>query len=383
MSVVQASQDQAVEASKALVASVRSPGFAEQVAAALPENVPAHRFVRATVTAVLANPDVALSDHASVLNALLRSAQDGLVPDGREAAIVVYKGKAQYLPMVGGLRKIAAEYGWTISAAVVYANDEFDYELGLDDRLVHRRTRPGAPRGDKVAVYAVGRHRDGRRQHVVMYADEIQKVRNVSRARDRGPWVDWEERMWEKTAARRLFKELALDPNDQRIVRVLNAEELEPGEAERMLYGPPAHARALPPAREPIEGEVTNGVHTDTPREQGDTATEAGGGQQAGGGEQSAAPAAAPDPEPVTQPVAEVKAPTIAQARKVVLAGGMNDGKTIGQVASEDGALTWMTWASRNLHTFPPETAAAIVVVMKHDVPDAYAAYMERKGGQS
>lgn len=383
MSVVQASQDQAVEASKALVASVRSPGFAEQVAAALPENVPAHRFVRATVTAVLANPDVALSDHASVLNALMRSAQDGLVPDGREAAIVVYKGKAQYLPMVGGLRKIAAEYGWTITAAVVYANDDFDFELGLDDRLVHRRARPGQDRGDKIAAYAVGRHRDGRRQYVVMYADEIQKARNVSRARDRGPWVEWEERMWEKTAARRLFKELALDPNDQRIVRVLDATALEPGEAAAALYGAPAPA-ALPHGRE------TNGVHTGTPREQGDTATEAGGGQQAGGGEQSAAPAAAPDtaddPEPEPPAAAaepEAKAPTLAAARKVVLNIGAVKGRTIGDVAAGEGAETWIGWGLRNLARFDPDTAAAIQVVAKADVPEAWAKHVEKREAAS
>ncbi|MCC6645693.1 MAG: recombinase RecT [Polyangiaceae bacterium] len=401
MSVVHSGQDQAVEASKALVASVRSPGFAEQVAAALPENVPAHRFVRATVTAVLANPDVALSDHASVLNALLRSAQDGLMPDGREAALVIYNTKvkdgggerwvkkAQYLPMITGLRKVAAEHGWTIRTAVVYANDEFQHELGLDATLIHRPVRPGADRGQMIAAYAVAKHRDGRHaEFEVMYADEIAKARAASRASERGPWVDWTERMWEKTVGKRLFAKLPLDPNDKRVASMLDVAALEPGEAERMLYGPPAPspAPALPAAREPIEGEITNGVHTDTPREQGDTAAQqADGGQQAAAGAESAdEPAAAPDPDPEPEPPAaaaepEPKAPTLAVARKVVLNIGAVKGRTIGDVAAGEGAETWLGWALRNLARFDADTAAAIQVVAKADVPDAWAKHVEKR----
>lgn len=197
--------------------------------------------------------------------------------------------------------------------------------------------------------------------------------------------------MWEKTAARRLFKELALDPNDQRIVRVLNAEELEPGEAERMLYGPPAVSSvpALPHGREPADGEITNGVHTGTPREQGDTATEAGGGQQAAAGAESAdTSAAAPDDDP--EPQLEIasqpgtaKAPSVAQARKVVLTWGVNKGKTLGEAAAADGAVTYMGWCLRNLGRFDPDTGAAIQVVAKSDVPDAWAKHVEKREAAS
>lgn len=369
-----------------LVAQIRGEQFSQQVALALPEGIPAHRFVRATVTALMQNPDLVKAETDSLFTSLIRCAQIGLMPDGREAAIVMFGNRATAMPMVGGYRKIAAEHGWSIRASVVFANDEFDHVQGMTETVTHRPVRPGQARGDRVAVYAVGTHRDGRKEVAVLYADDVEKVRRSSRSKDSGPWRDWTERMWEKTAARRLFQILPLDPADRRVVSVLNVEELEPGDASRMLYGPPAPASAvLPPAREPVEGEVTNGVHTCTRREPGDTTTEAGGGQQAAVVPESADGATAapdPDPEPVTQPPVEAKQPTVAQARKVVLSGGMNDGKTLGQVASEDGALTWYTWASRNLHSFPPDTAAAILVVMRHDVPDAHAAYLERKGGQ-
>lgn len=389
-----------------LVSRVRTPQFRQEVALVLPENVPASRFVRATVTALLQNPEIATAQRESVFNAALRAAQDGLLPDGREAALVIYNTKvkdggqerwvkkAQYLPMIGGLRKIAAEYGWTISAHVVYANDEFEHTMGMSESLLHRPVRPGQERGNPIAAYAVATHRDGRKVPAVMYAEDIEKVRQASRSKDSGPWRDWPERMWEKSAAKLLFKRLALDPGDRRVASVLNVDELEPGQAERMLYGPGVPAQ-LPAPREPIEGEIVDGrVHTDTPAEEpGDAPTqEAGGGQQAEGDPTAAEPtsttngpdgAPAPDdPEPHIGDTTP-KAPTVAQARKVVLGWGVNKGKTLGEAAAADGATTYFVWAARNISRFEPDVAAALVVVMKHDVPDAYAVWEERAGRAS
>jgi len=370
-----------------LVAQIRGEQFSQQVALALPEGIPAHRFVRATVTALMQNPDLVKAETDSLFTSLIRCAQIGLMPDGREAAIVMFGSKATAMPMVGGYRKIAAEHGWSIRASVVFANDEFDHVQGMTETVRHLPVRPGQARGDRVAVYAVGTHRDGRKEVAVLYADDVEKVRRSSRSKDSGPWRDWTERMWEKTAARRLFQILPLDHADRRVANALNAEELEPVEAAGMLYGPSAPASAaLPPAREPIEGEITNGVHTGTPREPGDTTTEAGGGQQGAAAPESAdeaaaAPDPADDPEPQLELPAEpaAKAPTIAQARKVVLTWGVNKGKTLGEAAGADGAVTYMSWAIRNLGRFEPDAAAALLVVCKHDVPDAYAVFEERE----
>lgn len=373
-----ATRDAAVEASRALIADVRAPAFESQVSLALPENVTPRRFVRATITALMANPELALSDHASVLNALMRSAQDGLMPDGHEAALVLYKGKASYLPMIGGLRKIAAEHGWSIETRVVYANDRFEHEEGLEPRLEHVPAR--GDRGDKVAVYAVGRHRDGRRQFEVMYAPEVAKVRKSSRAADRGPWVDWPERMWEKSAGRALFKRLALDPSDVRVRRVIAVDELEPGDAVRKLYGDV-------PARAPIAGELVAGTTTPAPGTPADAADkEAGGGSQTSAAGESAEPAAdvpgddepVVDLEPVTETAEELDA-RLEAARAVTFTRGANEGKALGDVARAVGAMTWFGWALNNLETFEPELAGAVRLVAEHDVPDAWAKHLERR----
>lgn len=376
--------EQAVEASRELVRSVRSTDFQAQAALALPENVPPRRFVRATLTALMANPDLALSDHSSVLNALMRSAQDGLMPDGYEAALVLYKGKAQYLPMIGGLRKIAAEHGWSLSTTVVYANDAFDFELGLDERLEHRPARGN--RGDMVAAYAVGRHRDGRRMFEVMQADEIAKVRKSSRAADRGPWVDWTERMWEKTVGRKLFKRLPLDPNDKRVARLIAVDELEPGDAAARLYGPPAHAvaPASPPAEPPRELEAGSPAPGAPAADAATEARSAGEpGEPAAGGSSVAAAAGDPGDEPVvdveleTEVAADLEARLVA-ARDVTFTRGANEGKRLGDVARAPGAMTWFGWALNNLETFDDEVANAVRLVAEHDVPDAWARHTER-----
>ena len=53
------------------------------------------RFGRVVLTAVQTNPDLPVSSGARCVNAAMRAAQDGLLPDGRlRAAFVVYKDKA-------------------------------------------------------------------------------------------------------------------------------------------------------------------------------------------------------------------------------------------------------------------------------------------------
>ena len=101
-----------------------------EFAAALPPQIPAERFVRTVMTAVQLEPKLLGADRKSLLSSCMRAAQDGLMLDGREAALVTYGDKVQYLPMVGGILKKLRQSGQllSISANVVYEKDEFDYE---------------------------------------------------------------------------------------------------------------------------------------------------------------------------------------------------------------------------------------------------------------
>ncbi|EOF5167482.1 recombinase RecT, partial [Salmonella enterica] len=63
------------------------------------------RFTNAAAVALAANNDLFNADRQSVINALTACAKDGLIPDNREAAMVVYKKK-----QAGGDWKLIAQY---------------------------------------------------------------------------------------------------------------------------------------------------------------------------------------------------------------------------------------------------------------------------------
>lgn len=192
-----------------VVADVRK--MEKQFALALPEHVSPEKFVRVVMTAINTNPDLQKADRESVLGAAMKCAQDGLLPDGREAALVVYGGKASYLPMIAGVLVKVRRSGElkTINAHIVYENDTFDYVLGDEERIEHKPRLDG-PRGKPIAAYAIAKTKDGGVYREVMSIEQVNAVRNVSRAKNNGPWVAWWDEMARKTVLRRLAKRLPM-----------------------------------------------------------------------------------------------------------------------------------------------------------------------------
>ena len=181
--------------------------------AALPPQIPVEKFIRTTLTAVQMNPELLGADRRSLLGACMKAAQDGLLLDGREAAPVIFRTKegpkVQYMPMVGGILKKIRNSGElaSISAHVVYSNDQFEYELGDNENIIHKPFL-GEDRGKPIAVYAVAKTKDGAIYREVMSVADVEKVRASSRAGKYGPWVDWWDEMAKKTVIRRLAKRL-------------------------------------------------------------------------------------------------------------------------------------------------------------------------------
>ena len=68
-----------------------------QFAAALPEHITPKRFVRVLMTAVSSQPKLCEANRTSLFSACMSSAQDGLLPDGKEAAIVTFNTKERAL----------------------------------------------------------------------------------------------------------------------------------------------------------------------------------------------------------------------------------------------------------------------------------------------
>jgi recombination protein RecT len=179
--------------------------------AALPSHIRPEHFMRAALTAATQNRALRKVDRLSLFLALQRCAHDGLIPDGREAVITIFKSRelgqvAAYMPMVAGIRKLVQQSGeiTRFEQTIVYANDDFDYRLGDRPHIFHKPALKD--RGPPVLAYSVAQFRDGTLSREIMTVDEIEKVRAVSRAATEGPWKYWWSEMARKTIARRHAK---------------------------------------------------------------------------------------------------------------------------------------------------------------------------------
>ena len=186
---------------------------------ALPPDVSVDQFTRVVLTALQQNQDLmSVDDKQSLYNSCVKAAQDGLLPDGREGALVIFNKKdgngwkkgVQWMPMVNGLVKRAAKSDIVLDAHVVYANDQFNYTLGDSPTITHVPTPFSDNRGEPIGVYAIATLDDGTKKREIMSKAEVESVRQASKMANGGPWKDWWSEMARKTVVRRLFKSLPL-----------------------------------------------------------------------------------------------------------------------------------------------------------------------------
>lgn len=231
---------------EAIGTTLQSQKFKTNLAQALPENVSVDRFTRVAITAIQQNPDLLNKDRNSLFMAVTQCAQAGLELDGKQAALVAFGQAVQFMPMIGGLRKIAAKYGITLATGVVHENDEFHYELGAQPTMTHRPPKLGADRGKAIGVWAQALDKDDRLHLEVMDVAEVEKIRAISRAKSSGPWVSQWGEMARKTVARRLWKSLPLYDMDERDARV--ADPRYDAEFAEDVQGAQETAQATPAA---------------------------------------------------------------------------------------------------------------------------------------
>lgn len=181
-----------------------------QFAAALPKHVSPERFVRVVMTAVQMTPALLDADRRTLFASAMRASQMGLLPDGREGAIVTFKNQAQFMPMVAGIMKLVRNSGeistWSVQA--VYENDAFDFCLGDDEHITHKPAL--ANRGKLIAVYSIVTMKDGEKSREVMSVEDVNAIRARSRSGNSGPWQTDYAEMAKKTVVRRHSKRLPL-----------------------------------------------------------------------------------------------------------------------------------------------------------------------------
>lgn len=348
-----------------VVANIDHPAFLEQIEGLLPENVPMRRFVQVAKTAIRTKPELLDADQTSLFAAIIRCAQAGLYPDGKEAALVAYKGKVSFLPMITGVAKSIAEFGWLLRTGVVREGDEFDWSEEPMS-IVHRPARPGVQRGDFLYAYGIATHADGRRLQRVLDRDDIAKRR--AKAQTDKVWNEWEEAMWRKSAGHAVVRVVPLSEGDRaRLDRVLASLDTDPADAMEQLYGPESVSEHV----DLDSGEITPAAAPDV-RE---SATEPeGASQQADAAAEPpttlTAVASVPgdeDEEPLPPAAKDALAAAKAAgvAATVVPNGAWKD-MTLTQVleAGEDGTK-WLQYVLRNPGKYDDAFVAAVDVFVK------------------
>lgn len=186
-----------------------------EIKKALPAVITPERFTRMALSALNTNKQLLECTKMSFIAALMNAAQLGLEPNTPlgQAYLIPYKnkGKVECKFIVGykGLLDLVYrnENVQTIQAQIVYENDIFEYELGLDARLYHKPVLEN--RGEMIAVYALYKLKNGgygfevlSKDDVVQHAERFSQGINSSYS----PWKTDFEAMAMKTAIKRVLK---------------------------------------------------------------------------------------------------------------------------------------------------------------------------------
>lgn len=252
-----AAREAAAEAGRRMVKLVEERGYLGEILGS--DTATVERFRTVMLSALTSSPKLLSADPASLVQAMRESAMWGLEPDGVDAVIVPFwnsrnsRYEADFQPTARGYVQVLYRSPRVrfVDADVVYAKDHFEYEKGAVPRLVHRPNVFEADRGERIGAYAIVQLDSGFVRPVVLNREQIEKRRRVARDSEKGPWQDWEDEMWRKTALRSIMSVVPI----ARGVKAALAEEsakyqaLGPGEAAPQQIAAPSALPALEAAR--------------------------------------------------------------------------------------------------------------------------------------
>lgn len=212
-----------------------SASLQESIKAVLPKHLTPDRVAKMALVAANRTPRLLECTTASVCKALMTASELGLDCSGTLGSgyLVPYRNskinayECQFIPGYRGLIDLARRSGQIlrIEAHVVYAQDEFVCEHGLEPKLVHKPYLKADRRHEIVCVYAIGELKDGSKQMEVMTLAEVDAIRKRSKAGNDGPWVTDYAEMARKTVVKRLCKYLPLSAELEKAILIDNEIE--------------------------------------------------------------------------------------------------------------------------------------------------------------
>lgn len=185
------------------------------------------RFTRMALSALNNTPKLAECSQMSFLAALMNAAQLGLEPNTSlgQAYLIPYqnKGKMECQFQLGFKGMIDLVYRnekvQTIQAQCVYENDIFEYELGLNSRLIHKPAL--CNRGKLILVYALFKLDNGGFGFEVMSKEDIDlhaQTYSKGFTSQYSPWKSNYDDMAKKTVIKKVLKYAPLKTDFQRIL---------------------------------------------------------------------------------------------------------------------------------------------------------------------
>lgn len=197
-----------------------------EIKKALPSMIKPERFTRMVVSALSTNKALQECTPQSFLGAMMAAAQCGLEPNTvlGEAYILPFRNKgtleAQLQIGYKGMITLAARAHTTVRAETVYENDEFEYELGLDPKLVHKPVLKD--RGNPIAYYATWKNAELQAEgFCVMSKEDIDRyAKKYSKAYDSStsPWKTNFDSMAKKTVIKQALKYAPMNAEIQRMM---------------------------------------------------------------------------------------------------------------------------------------------------------------------
>ena len=196
-----------------------------EIRKALPSVLTPERFTRIALSALNNTPALQQCTPMSFLAALMNAAQLGLEPNTPlgQAYLIPYKNKGQLEVQfqVGykGLIDLAYRNGQmqTIQAQAVYENDIFEYEYGLEPKLIHRPAY--SDRGEVTYFYGIFRTVNGGFGFSVMSKEDMDlyaKTYSKAFSSDYSPWKTNYEEMAKKTVIKQALKYAPIRTDFQR-----------------------------------------------------------------------------------------------------------------------------------------------------------------------
>ncbi len=264
--------DQRVDAAKKKLEAMK----AEMIKVAGPLVDP-DELVRFTLNAGIKNPKLfqcfdTLPGTASVFLSIITSRIIGIPCDGLHAFLVPFnQSEKNGIPAAMICQLIIGYKGFvqlalanpnvaTFNAQPVFNDDKFDFEYGTESYLRHRPS--GEIHTDDQLIWAYAEYKSvkGGKDFRVLSRSQIDKRRNVSKAKDDGPWKLWYPEMATKTAILSLAKVAPLGHKVQLAARVTerieaighltksDVEDMRSASDSRNLGYTPDEAAFEPPA---------------------------------------------------------------------------------------------------------------------------------------